>query len=105
MKDELIRPEDFCEIIVDDFLEFGVKKGQRVYIAGHKALPISKEDPYTQRIKFFVHLLVNKILDERLFIMDPKSLRKVGKKEQEKLTSILKAQLDKEVVPDGAVLH
>lgn len=94
-KDDFIRGGDFCEVVNQQLLnEFGLPQGQRVYIAGSKALPISKEDPYTQRVKFFSHLIVNKLLDPRLFLMDPNSLRKVGKKEQKKLEVWLKAQYE-----------
>jgi hypothetical protein len=54
MKNKLILQGDYCLITTDKFEKTeGVKLGQRVYIAGHRALPIGEHDPYTQRIKFF----------------------------------------------------
>lgn len=93
--DDLIRDNDFCEIITDKFEAEGVKKGTRVYIAGHKAIPEDANDPYTQRVKFFVHLVHNSIViyEKGLFLMDPRSLRKVKKREQKKLMDKLEAQL------------
>lgn len=88
MKDNLIRPSDYCLINTDKFEENeGVKRGQRVWIAGHRALPISEEDPYTQRIKFYVHLLDKDglLILPNMYIMDPNSLKKVGKNEAKKL--------------------
>lgn len=106
MKDALIRQDDFCEIITDQFeAETGIKKGQRVYIAGHRALPENEEDPYTQRIKFFVHLVVDKLIVPGLYVMDPRSLRKVSGKEQKKLHGWLKAQFTDEVPPDGSAIN
>ena len=87
---KLIRPEDFCEIVVDKFVEEGAPKGTRVYVAGHKALPISEEDPYTQRIKFLVHLVENKhVVFGPLYIVDPNSIKLVKPNEQKKLAKIL----------------
>lgn len=97
---KLIYNNDFCMIASDKFeAETGVKNGTRVYVVGHKALPEDENDPYTQRIKFFVHLVKDRHVqfDAGLYLMDPKSLRKVKTKEQNNLTAILEADLD---VPD-----
>lgn len=86
--------DDFCEVVVDHLKDDGLVRGQRVYIVGQRALPISEEDPYTQRIKFFAHILKDAKtmeFDQRMFLLDPSSLKKVGKKEQEKLTKRLLA--------------
>jgi len=98
MKDrKLIHDGDFCSIISDKFEDQGIKVGHRVWVAGHRAIPEDERDPYTQRIKFFVHL-VNKEkhveFDKGLFIMDPRSLRRVNKGEQHKLQQILDADAD-----------
>lgn len=92
-----INTDDFCEIITDNLKDDGLARGQRVYVVGQRALPISEQDPYTQRIKFFVHILKNKKtmeFDQRLFIVDPLSIKKVGEKEQKKLSERLKALFD-----------
>lgn len=87
-----IRPLDFCEVVTDKLADDGVKRGQLVYVAGLKALPVSDTDPYTQRIKFFCNL-VDKWghVDNKLYIMDPISLQKVDKNKQKKFTKIVKA--------------
>lgn len=104
-KDDLIRPNDFCEIITDKFEGEGVKQGQRVFIAGHRAFPESEIDPYTQRIKFFVHLVNKDEFDPRLFVMDPRSLRKVKKNEQKKLKKLFAAWFEEKVPADGEAIN
>lgn len=73
---KFIMTGDFCEIVSDKFTDQGIKRGHVVYVAGHKALPISEEDPYTQRIKFFVHLYnpIKKTMGNELYLMDANSL-------------------------------
>lgn len=90
---DLIKTNDFCEIVTDKFEEQGYGKGQYVFIAGMKAVPDDEDDPYTQRIKFFVHILVDQKhvnVEGGLFIMDPRSLKKLPKVKQRKLNNILK---------------
>jgi hypothetical protein len=71
-----IQSGDFCEIVSDKFTDQGIKRGHVVYVAGHKALPISEEDPYTQRIKFLVHLynLHDFSMGKEIYLMDPNSI-------------------------------
>jgi hypothetical protein len=80
---KLIRVGNFCEVVTDKFVEEGIKRGHTVYIAGHKALPISEEDPYTQRIKFFVHLYnhLNWEMGKEIYLMDANSLLPLDEKE------------------------
>lgn len=94
---KLIRTGDFCEVVSDKFAEeTGVKRGHIVYVAGHKALPENENDPYTQRIKFFVNLVSRDghVDSNKLYLVDPRSILKVTKKKQEKLLSIAKADHD-----------
>lgn len=71
-----IQNGDFCEVVTDKFTDQGVKRGHLVYVAGHKAIPEKEEDPYTQRIKFFVHLYnpIQKTMSKELHLMDPSSI-------------------------------
>lgn len=94
---DLIHDNDFCMVTSDKFVEEGVKVGQRVFVAGHRAIPEDERDPYTQRIKFFVYLLnKDKHVDfaKGLFLMDPKSLKRVNKGEQHKLLALLEADIE-----------
>ena len=95
--ENLIRPLDFCEIVSDKFAEeAGVKRGHIIYVAGLKALPVSNEDPYTQRIKFFVNLVnMDGSVDPRLFMIDPNSIQKVKPSRQKTLKTRVKKYHDK----------
>jgi hypothetical protein len=83
---KFIRNGNFCEVVSDKFVEEGIKRGHIVYVAGHKALPISEEDPYTQRIKFFVHLYNEheRTMSKDIYLMDPNSMLPVDVKAGEK---------------------
>lgn len=88
--ENLIYQNDFCEVVSDKFVEHGVKRGHRVLVIGSKAFPVEESDPYTQRIKFLVHKLDgDHVFPVDIYIMDPISLAKVSKSEQERLTSVL----------------
>lgn len=80
-----IRNGDFCEVVSDKFVEHGVKRGHVVYVAGHKALPISENDPYTQRIKLLVHIYNDHTFEmgKELYLMDPNSLSRLDDYDQE----------------------
>lgn len=87
MLNNLIKNSDFCEIVVDHLNHDGLHRGNIVYVAGHQALPISEEDPYTQRIKFFVHPYdhINKKMVKELFPLDPKSISRLSDERQKVL--------------------
>lgn len=93
---KLIRVGDFCEVVSDKFIEHGVKRGHVVYVAGHKALPISESDPYTQRIKFLVNLYNHKTYEmgKPLYLMDADSLTRYDEKEQKNMMEEYKVAND-----------
>lgn len=92
----LIRSGDFCYVNTDKFLEFGVPEGDIIYIVGQRAVPESEDDPYTQRVKFFVHRTDddNHVLFDEIYMMDPRSLDKVDEATEEELVAILKADIE-----------
>lgn len=97
MADRFIRNGDFCEVVTDKFaVEHGVKRGRLVYVAGHRAFPLSENDPYTQRIKFMVHLLEDDKVKPMLglFFMDPDSIQKVDEGKQKALTDKMRKDFD-----------
>lgn len=102
---KLIHDGDFCMITTDKFQDEGIKNGHRVFVIGHRAIPEDERDPYTQRIKFFVHLVKDRHVDFEggVFIMDPRSLKKVSKNEQRNLQSIL--ELDTAFEPEETAPH
>jgi hypothetical protein len=96
-----IQNQDFCEVVTDKFEEQGVKRGHIVFVAGHRALPIAEEDPYTQRIKFFTHLFNQHTgeVNPDLYLMDPLSILPVSDSLQEKYMAILKFMYDEKDEP------
>jgi len=84
---KLIRTGDFCEVVTDKFIHENVKRGHLMYVAGHKALPVSDEDPYTQRITFFARLYnqFEKKMGKEIYIIDPISIRPFSAKKQKRL--------------------
>jgi hypothetical protein len=89
---KFIHNNDFCEITTDKILHENMKQGAIVFVVGHKALPISEDDPYTQRIKFFCHLFDNHTytMSKELYPLDPSSLRKLDQSDQENFTKEFK---------------
>lgn len=80
MAKKFINDGDFVTINTNKFeKDHGVKKGSLAYIAGHRAFPISEQNPYTQRIKFFVSLVDSDghVVIRPIYLMDPKSLKLV----------------------------
>jgi len=87
----LIYPMTFATINSDAFEEHEVFKGDTVFVAGTKAVPVSDEDPYTQRVKMFIHLVDDEEKVDTasgLFLMDPHSLLNVSKEENERLIEL-----------------
>lgn len=81
---------DFCEVVSDKFVEHGVKRGHRVYVVGTKALPLSENDPYTQRIKMLVHRMEgDHIISKEIYLMDPISILKLDDNEQKRLHDVM----------------
>lgn len=83
----LIKVGDFCEVVNDKFTEWGVKRGHLVHVVGHRVLPLTEEDPYTQRIKFLVRLTdkEHRPTGNQLYLMDPVSILPVSNRRQKSL--------------------
>jgi len=98
-----IREGDFCLMNTDKHDDIGVKKGQRVYVAGSRALPITEDDPYTQRIKFFCHLIKDgNVTFDNIYMFDATSLKHVGSLEAKKLNNNLTKLLE---VDNGSAVN
>lgn len=82
--DNLIKPFTFVSITHNNFAEeHSIKEGDVVFVASAKAFPVSEEDPYTQRIFFFVQKVVDEKIDDEsgLWLMDPTSLSNINPEE------------------------
>lgn len=88
---DYIKPLDFVKAKDDHLAKEGIDKNAIIFVAAVKAFPISEEDPYTQRVKLLVQLVVdNHIQTDKLFAIDPDSVQKVSVVQQRKLTNIMK---------------
>lgn len=76
----MIRENEVLEVINDKLEADGLSVGSRVVVVSVKAVPLSEEDPYTQRIKFFVAKLKEDEtgIEEQLFVIDPTSVKSTG---------------------------
>lgn len=56
--------------------DHGIAKGDVMFVATAKAFPLSEEDPYTQRVFFFVQKTKDMVIDDEsgFYIVDPVSL-------------------------------
>jgi hypothetical protein len=81
----LIRTGDFCKVVTDKLASQGVKRGHMIYVAGYKALPVDRADPYMQRINFLCNLYNHKTYEmgKELYLIDPVSIERVSDKERD----------------------
>lgn len=87
--EDLIYPMTFATINSDAFEEFNVKRGDLVFVAGTKSVPLSEDDLYTQRVKMLVHLTENEhICTPDIYMMDPASLTKLSDDENKRLIDL-----------------
>lgn len=88
----IIYPNTFVVVKHNKFKkEHDISKGDIVYIAGHQAFPVSKRDPYTQRVKFFVQKLIGDFVDDAngFYVFDPRSVKNIDPEENQRLLEIL----------------
>ena len=74
-----IQPNTFVRLNSDAPPESGVENGAILYVAGLKALPITEDDPYLQRIYALVHFVDEEdhINLKEVAIADPRELEPV----------------------------
>lgn len=96
-KVKLVEVGQFCTMNSSDFAEYGVKRGDVIYIAGDALSPVGEEDPYLLR-KLFVaafmedgHLLP----DKKPFLVDAERLKHVTKARQAKFEAMLEEDFAK----------
>jgi hypothetical protein len=95
---DLIKPFTFMSINHNRLAEeHGLKEGDVVFIAAAKAFPMSEEDPYTQRIFFFVQKTVDDKIDDEsgVFMLDAKSLSFIDPEEHKIYVNVNEIVYDK----------
>lgn len=81
---DLIKPFTFVKINHNKLQEeYGLAEGDVVFVASAKAFPISEDDPYTQRILFFVQKTKDEKIDDEsgVYVLDPVSLSHIDPEE------------------------
>ena len=76
----MINPLDVVVITNDKLEADGLPINTRVIVAGLKALPLTEDDPYTQRIKLFVQKIneTEDGVEGPIFMIDPASVKETG---------------------------
>jgi hypothetical protein len=76
----MIKVLDLVKVINRDLEQDGLPLDTKVIVAGVQAFPISKEDPYTQRVKLYVQKLneTGDGVEEGLYLIDPASVEQTG---------------------------
>ena len=98
---------DYVMSGIDD-QKTGVKKGDVFIVASVKPVPVSKKDPYTQRLLFLTHKVEetgNVLTEEGMYLFDPKDIKKVGKKRQKELNDKFTKYLVNEMKKDNEKLN
>ena len=94
--EDLIQMGNFCTVSGEHLKDSDLEDGDFVFVAGHRALPISEDDPYTQRIIFMCHKSDDGgeiDMEAGFYLIDPNSLTKVDKSTQEKMQDKLDEQI------------
>ena len=89
--EDMIKDGDFAKVVNENFLDFDVEKGALVFVAGVKAVPEDENDLYNQRIKMLIHRMDGDhvMFEKTLIMVDPRSLKRVGKRKQKTLINHL----------------
>lgn len=101
MKNKTVEVGMFAYVKDTKLSEYGVMKGDTVYVAGSFYEP-QEEDPYNFRLKFIAtfvkegHILIH----EKPFTVDGKRLEPVSKVNQEKLDAIKEADFGEKANAD-----
>lgn len=96
--EDLIYPMTFVYVNTNKFAEEegGIEKGDIVFVAGTKSLPLSEDDPYTQRIFVYVQPVVDDYIDDTkgFYLMDPINLANLLPEDNERLLNLAQERAD-----------
>lgn len=97
----MIKPMDYCLVVNDKTMKgSGLFRGDAVLVTGLKVAPVSKKDPYLQRIYAHVikvaqdghHFVPSEDNDNMIYLVDPRNLEKLPEDDQTFLGGKLVAQ-------------
>ena len=96
--EDLIYPMTFVSVNTDKFEneEGGIKNGDVVFVAGMKVLPLSEDDPYTQRVFIYVQPVVEDYINMEggFYLLDPIHLTNLPKDENKRLVDLAQERAD-----------
>jgi hypothetical protein len=85
----------FAEVNDSTFAEYGVKRGQVVYLAGDYTVPFKESNPYLLQKLFIAgwvdedgHVVEAGVDENKPFVINPKRLKHLSKPHEERLTKI-----------------
>lgn len=98
MKLKQVEVGDFVKVLDGSFGEYGVKKGDIIYLAGDALIPADEKDPYALRRVFVAAFLEDGHIQVHVkpFIIDGKRLKPVSEAKQAELEAIKEADFKKE---------
>lgn len=97
----MIKPMDYIKVRADKRMkESGLVRGDVLLVTGLKPAPVSKQDPYLQRVYILTikvdkngyHEVPNDENEFRVYLIDPRNVDLVGEKESEELAALLVKQ-------------
>lgn len=87
---EILKYRDFVEVISSTLDKEELKKGSVLFVAGTQPVSEDAGDPYNLRVKLIVCPTVDgHIVNTKFFMLDPKSVIKVGTEEQLQLIKVM----------------
>lgn len=92
----------FCNVLDSSYAEYGVKKGDVVYIAGDTVVSTDEKDPYALRRLFIAAWMVGTSIDVNRggFTIDGKRLKPLSDIMQERLNAVKDDDFEVEEVDD-----
>ena len=88
----------FATVRNSTYVDFGIQKGDLIYVAGEMMIPVGEQDPYLHRKIFVAAYTEDEHVDsERKPIsMDGTSLKAVSKNKQKRLYDMMEEDFKKE---------
>lgn len=94
----MVEVGQFCTAKCSRYVDYGVKKGDLVYLAGEMMTPLEEEDPYLYRKLFVAAYVEDEHVDavRKPISVDARNFKSVSKNRQKKLYDIFEKDFAKE---------
>lgn len=90
--ESLIQSGDLVRVKDDSCEKDGYPLGTEFLVAGIRALPVDKDDPYVQKIFMITNVLLDGKFETDLILMDPMCLERVSEERAEEIKAIIEKQ-------------